>query len=104
MNSLFTHEELPIYSIVGDIIKLSVVLKPQAKNNQTLGIINSRLKIAITAPPVDGKANIALIAFMSEVLSIKKRDVIIASGLTNYLKILHLPLQALVKLQAIINS
>ena len=104
MNSLFTHAELPIYFIGGEIIKLPVVLKPQAKSNQILGIINGRLKIAIAAPPVDGKANIALIAFMSEILSVKKRDVVIASGLTNHLKMLHLPFQALAKLDAIINT
>ncbi len=104
MSSLFTHEELPIYSIVGEIIKLPVVLKPQAKSNQILGIIHGRLKIAIVAPPVDGKANIALVAFMSEILSVKKRDIVIASGLTNHLKMLHLPLQALAKLNTIIGN
>ncbi|MBY0380209.1 MAG: DUF167 domain-containing protein [Burkholderiales bacterium] len=104
MSSLFTHTELPIYSIVGEIIKLPVVLKPQAKSNQVLGIINGRLKIAIAAPPIDGKANVVLIAFMSEMLSVKKRDIVITSGLTNHLKMLHLPLQALAKLDAIINT
>ncbi len=104
MSSLFTHTELPIYSIVGEIIKLPVVLKPQAKSNQILGIINGRLKIAIVVPPIDGKANSVLIAFMSKMLSVKKRDIVIASGLTNHLKMLHLPLQALAKLDAIINT
>lgn len=104
MNSLFTNTELPIYSIDGEIIKLPVMLKPQAKSNQVLGIINGRLKIAIAAPPIDGKANSVLIAFMSEMLSVKKRDIVIASGLTNHLKMLHLPLQALAKLDAIINT
>ncbi|MBP9741842.1 MAG: DUF167 domain-containing protein [Burkholderiales bacterium] len=104
MRSLFTNTELPIYSITGEIIKLPVVLKPQAKNNQVLGIINGRLKIAIAAPPIDGKANIALIAFMSEMLAVKKRDIVIARGLNNPLKMLHLPLQALAKLDVIINT
>lgn len=104
MSNLFTHTELPIYSIVGKIIKLPVVLKPQAKRNQIVGIINGRLKIAIVAPPVEGKANIALIVFMSEILSVKKRDIVIASGHTHHLKMLHLPLQTLAKLDAIINT
>jgi uncharacterized protein len=104
MNSLFTTAELPIYSIVGEIIKLPILLKPQAKNNQILGIINGRLKIAVAAPPVDGKANTALIAFISELLSIKKCDIVIASGQTHPLKMLYLPLQALTKLDMIINT
>lgn len=104
MNSLFVSAELPIYSIVGEIIKLPVVLKPQAKVNQVLGVINGRLKIAISAPPVNGKANKALIIFISELLSVKKQNIVIASGLTNHLKMLHLPLQALNKLDTIIDA
>ncbi len=104
MNNLFTNAELPIYSLDGEIIKLPVVLKPQAKSNQILGVMNGRLKIAIAAPPVDGKANIALIAFIAKLLSVKKHDIIIASGLTNHLKMLHLPLQTLAKLDTIINT
>ncbi len=96
--------ELPIYSISGEVIKLPVVLKPQAKNNQVLGIINGRLKIAVAAPQVDGKANKALINFMSELLSIRKQEVIIATGLTNRLKILHLPAYAQAKLDAIFKN
>lgn len=102
MNNLYVSAELPVYSIVGEIIKLPVILKPQAKINQVLGVINGRLKIAIAAPPTDGKANKALIAFMSEILSVKKQHIIIASGLTNRLKMLHLPFQALAKLDAFI--
>lgn len=104
ISTLFPNTKLPIYLIIGEIIKLPVVLKPQAKSNQVLGIINGRLKIAITAPPVEGKANKALIAFMSEILSIKKREIIIASGMISHLKMLHLPIQALAKLDAIINT
>lgn len=57
MNSLFVTTELPIYSISGEIIKLPVVLKPQAKPNQILGVINGQLKIAINAAPVNGMAH-----------------------------------------------
>ena len=103
MNSLFTNEELPIYSISGEILKLPVVLKPQARKNEILGVVNGRLKIAITATPVDGKANIALIAFLSDMLSVKKKDIIIASGHTNPLKMLHLPIEVLAKLDDVIK-
>ena len=91
-----------IYSIVGDIIKLPVILKPQAKRNQVLGLFNQRLKIAITAPPVDNKANQQLISFIAELLTIKKQQVTIAQGLTTPLKILHLPLMALERLNEIL--
>jgi uncharacterized protein (TIGR00251 family) len=103
MRGLFTDKELPIYSIVGEIIKLPVVLKPQARHNKILEVINGRLKIAITAPPVDGKANIALVNFISEIFAVKKKDIIIASGHTSHMKMLHLPLQALAKLDTILD-
>ena len=104
MDQLFTNEELPIYSVNGEIIKLPVVLKPQARKNEILGVVNGRFKIAITATPVDGKANIALIAFLSEILSLKKKDIIIASGHTNPLKMIHLPIEALARLNDMIKK
>ncbi len=96
--------ELSIYSIYGDTIKLPVDIKPKARNNQVLGIINSRLKIAIAATAVDNQANKALIAFISKLLSIKKQEIVIARGLTNHLKVLLLPSHALAKLNAIIKD
>ncbi|MFN8769393.1 MAG: DUF167 domain-containing protein [Neisseriaceae bacterium] len=71
-------------------MKLHVVIKPQAKNNKVLGVINGRLKIAIAAPPIDGKANKELITFLSKLLSLKKQEIVIANGQTNHLKILHI--------------
>ncbi len=99
---LVDNSSAPIYSISGDAIRLPVVIKPQAKSNQVLGVINGRLKIAIVATPVDGKANVALITFMSKLLSVKKHDILIASGATNHFKMLYLPIHVLAKLDEII--
>ncbi len=104
MNSLFVAAELPIYSISGEIIKLPVVLKPQAKNNQILGVINGRLKIAINATPVNGMANKELVAFMAKLLALKKYEIAIMNGLTNPLKLLSLPLDVQFKLDEIIKN
>ena len=104
MNNLFVAAELPIYSISGEVIKLPVVLKPQAKNNKILGVLNGRLKIAINATPVNGMANKELIAFMAKLLVLKKCEITIMTGLTNPLKLLSLPLDVQFKLDEIIKN
>ncbi len=104
MSSLFSGAEMPIYSLANELIKLPVVIKPQARISKILGIINGRLKIAIAATPVDGKANKELIAFLADTLALKKQEVIIVSGLTNPLKLLALPVSVQSKLDAIIAN
>lgn len=93
-----------IYLIQKQVIRLPVVIKPKAKHNQVLGISNGRLKIAITALPVDGKANKALINFITELLFIRKQDVFIHSGLNNRLKVICLPLHSLSNLEKFLKS
>jgi uncharacterized protein YggU (UPF0235/DUF167 family) len=48
------------------------------------------LKLKLAAPPVDGEANVALIAFLSKALSLRKADIAIRSGHTGCIKILQL--------------
>lgn len=45
-----------------------------------MGLHNNSVKIRITAPPVDGKANAHLIKFLAKVFGVSKSSVIIASG------------------------
>ncbi len=61
-------------------ILLHVHLQPNAKNNRMIGLHGKRLKIAIQAPAIDGKANEALIKFMAEQLKISKNQIQIKSG------------------------
>ena len=41
-------------------------IQPQSSKNELVGLYNGKLKIKITAPPVDGKANECLIKFLSK--------------------------------------
>lgn len=50
----------------------------------------SLLKLRLKAPPVDGAANGALIAFLAEKLGLRKADITIRSGETGRTKLLHL--------------
>ncbi len=44
-------------------VELSVLVQPRASRTKVVGEHDGRLKIALSAPPVDGEANAALIEF-----------------------------------------
>lgn len=86
------------------IFKLGVLIKPQAKKSEIVDWLGNRLKVAIAAPAIDGKANHELIRFMAKTLGIKKQDVIIANGNLSSFKLLHLPLSMKSRLMEIIAA
>jgi uncharacterized protein (TIGR00251 family) len=56
-------------------------VSPGATKNQILGRYGEKqIKISIKSPPVDGKANIALLKFIAEVFSVSRKDVELVSG------------------------
>ena len=76
-------------------VRLALRLTPRASHNGVDGIAQDAegrplLKLRIVAPPVDGAANEALIAFLAKTLSLRKADITIRSGETSRVKILHL--------------
>ncbi len=56
--------------------------QPGAKRDRIVGEFNGRLKIALAAPPVDGKANAALAKFLAKSLGVSKSSVSLVSGET----------------------
>jgi uncharacterized protein (TIGR00251 family) len=63
------------------LIKLYV--QPKASRNEIAGLHNDALKIRLTTPPVEGKANNAVIAFLAKCLHLPKSSVSIKSGIQN---------------------
>jgi uncharacterized protein len=53
---------------------------PRAARNALDGVAEGALRVRLVAPPVEGAANKALVAFLAEVLGVPKRDVEIATG------------------------
>lgn len=66
----------------GDCV-LTLHIQPGARRSELAGLHGEALKIRLAAPPVDGKANAALIAFLAEQLDVPRRDVVIEHGDTS---------------------
>ncbi len=66
--------------------KFIIQVKPNAKQNQLSGFKDGVLHVRIAAPPVEGKANWALIKFLSDQLGVSKSRVIIERGLSGKTK------------------
>lgn len=62
---------------------LAVRVTPKASRNKILGVLeDGTVKISLTAPPVDGKANEALVKFLADVLDVPKSNIDIVAGAT----------------------
>lgn len=62
---------------------LAVRAQPGAKRNAVLGEQAGALKVAVTAPPEDGRANAALTDLLRDWLGLKRSQVELLSGATN---------------------
>jgi uncharacterized protein len=71
-------------------ITLTLHIQPGAKKTEFAGLHGDALKIRLAAPPVDGKANEALIRFVAETLALPKSAVSLKSGLTSRRKVLEI--------------
>jgi uncharacterized protein (TIGR00251 family) len=60
-----------------------VRVQPRARRAGVEGLHGERLKVALTAPPVDGAANEALIRFMAELVGVPRGEVRIVAGETS---------------------
>jgi uncharacterized protein (TIGR00251 family) len=70
---------------------ITVKIIPRAKRNEVAGVMeDGSIRIRITAPPVGGAANQALVEFLSELLNIHKSQIEIVAGLTSERKLISL--------------
>ncbi|MBT0959747.1 DUF167 domain-containing protein [Denitromonas iodatirespirans] len=59
---------------------LSLHIQPNAKKTEFVGLHGEAMKLRLAAPPVDGKANAALIAFLADFCALPKSAVTLVSG------------------------
>jgi hypothetical protein len=70
----------PWLRAAGGGVILEVLVQPRASRTRVAGEHDGRLKIQLAAPPVDGEANAALVAFLAAALGVRKADVAIERG------------------------
>ena len=63
------------------VIDISVV--PGAKRTELIGLHDGALRVRLAAPPVDGKANDALVAWLADELAVQRRCVELMRGMTS---------------------
>jgi uncharacterized protein (TIGR00251 family) len=70
--------------------RITVKVQPRAKVTRIAGRMENAYRLHVAAPPVDGKANDACIAFFAEVAGVAKSHVRIVSGLTSRMKVVEI--------------
>jgi uncharacterized protein len=68
-----------IREVAGGVV-LEILVQPRASRTRVVGVHDGRLKIQLAAPPVDGEANAALVAFLAGALGVRRSDVGIERG------------------------
>ena len=67
----------------------AVKVQPRAKKNAITGELGHALKLALTAPPIEGRANEACIEFFANLLNVPRSSVTIASGASSRNKVIR---------------
>jgi hypothetical protein len=63
-------------------------VQPRSSRTALAGLIGDAIKLAITAPPVDGKANQAVVEYLAKLFSVPKSSITIVSGETGRNKLI----------------
>jgi len=73
-----------------DGITIKIKVQPRASKNEIRGITEHALRVRLTAPPVDGEANIACSAFLGQFFGVAKSRVTVVSGHTSRSKLVKI--------------
>jgi uncharacterized protein (TIGR00251 family) len=83
---------------------LPVRVHPGARRNDITGVHDGALKISLSAPPADGRANEALIAFLAERLRVPRSRVTLVTGATSRSKTLRITGKSAAEVQAALSA
>jgi uncharacterized protein len=73
----------------GSGVSFAVKVHPRAKKNAITGELGEALKVSLTTPPVEGRANEGCIEFFAKLLKVPRSSVTIASGLSSRNKVIR---------------
>jgi uncharacterized protein (TIGR00251 family) len=71
-------------------VRVSIRVQPRASTNELAGVHGNALRVRLTAPPVEGAANAALVDFLAESLGIARRAITIVAGSSSRTKVVEL--------------
>ena len=72
-----------------DAIVFAVKVHPRAKRERISAVVGDALKVELTAPPIDGRANEACIRFLAEFLKVPRSSITIAAGASGRNKVIR---------------
>lgn len=78
--------------VCADGLVLRLYIQPKASRDSLVGLHGDELKVAITAPPVDGQANAHLVKYLAKQFRVAKSQVLIEKGVLGrhkQIKIIH---------------
>jgi uncharacterized protein len=70
-------------------VSFPVRLQPRAKKTAIIGEMDGALKLSVTDPPVEGRANDALVRFIADLLKVSRSSVTIAAGASTRNKVIR---------------
>jgi len=79
---------IPIREISGGVT-FAVRIHPRARKDAITGELGDALKVSLTAPPVEGKANEACIEFFAKLLKVPRSSITIAAGQASRNKVIR---------------
>jgi uncharacterized protein (TIGR00251 family) len=66
--------------MAADALTIDVLVVPRASRAAVGPMVGDRLRVAVSAPPVDGAANAAVVEVLAEAFGVRRRDVTIVRG------------------------
>ncbi len=79
---------MAFYNLTAEVITLAITLVPKASKDEIVGIYGDELKITITTPPIDGKANAHLMKYLAKQFKTAKSNITLLRGETTRHKLI----------------
>ena len=81
-------------------VRLAVLITPNAKKTEVIGVLDDALKLKLQAQPIEGRANEALVKFLAGALKLPRSALTITHGHTNRRKLVDVSAPGLTAQQA----
>jgi uncharacterized protein len=78
------------YDAIANTLTLALHVQPGAKRTEVAGLHGEHLKVRLAAPPIDGKANATLLAFLADAFGVPARQATLLRGNTSREKVVRI--------------